>query len=121
MHYPACKTWGYSSKALLTIWYKPNLMCEHLKPLENYLNVKNIPETFRGKPWSIHCNEWIYFDCILNTTQLIAKFQFSAFVVVQQNDDPRTGTELGLFCTECNDAILGLHPEFSTKKVEVVH
>jgi hypothetical protein len=40
-------------------------MCEHLKPLENYLVDLGITETFRGQAWSKDCREWVYFACIL--------------------------------------------------------
>jgi hypothetical protein len=87
-------------------------MCEHLQPLENYLKTKGISETFRGKAWSDNCGEWVYFDCVLD---------LPSFVVTHENTDLKSGTELGLVCTKCNDAIMGLHPKFSsvTKKLLV--
>ncbi|MBS1513016.1 MAG: hypothetical protein JST86_19420 [Bacteroidetes bacterium] len=86
-------------------------MCEHLKILEHYLKGKAIPETFRGKTWSDNCREWIYFDCVLDIASLQAKFHLPNFVVQHENRDPRSGTELGLVCTLCKDAIVGLHPD----------
>jgi hypothetical protein len=88
-------------------------MCEHLQPLENYLKTKGIPETFRGKAWSDNSNEWIYFDCLLETETLKAKLHLPSFVVTHENTDLKSGTELGLVCTKCNEAVMGLHPRFA--------
>ena len=85
-------------------------MCEHLQPLENYLKAEKIPETFRGQAWSDNCREWVYFDCVLETESLRSRFRFPSFVVKHENTDERSGTELGLVCTLCKDAIMGLHP-----------
>jgi hypothetical protein len=89
-------------------------MCEHLQPLENYLKAKKVPVTFRGQAWSDNCREWVYFDCILETEALRSKFNLPSFVVTHENVDPKSGTELGLVCTKCKDAIMGLHPEYSS-------
>jgi hypothetical protein len=95
-------------------------MCEHLKPLENYIKEQNIVETFRGQAWSDNCREWIYFDCILETEKLKSRFNLASFVVTHENKDLKSGTELGLVCTKCNDAIMGLHPKYSSKNVTVL-
>lgn len=89
-------------------------MCEHLQPVEDYLRAKKIPETFRGQAWSDNCREWVYFDCILDTESLKAKFHLPSFVIMHENTDERSGTELGLVCTQCKDAIMGLHPNHSS-------
>ena len=89
-------------------------MCEHLQQLEEYLKYEKIPETFRGQAWSDNCREWVYFDCILDTESLKANFQLPGFVVTHENTDVKSGTELGLVCTRCKDAIMGLHPSHAS-------
>jgi hypothetical protein len=89
-------------------------MCDHLQPLEDYLKAEKISETFRGQEWSDNCREWVYFDCFLETESLRSRFHFPSFVVRHENTDERSGTELGLVCTQCKDAIMGLHPNHSS-------
>jgi hypothetical protein len=95
-------------------------MCEHLKPLENYLVELGISETFRGQAWSKDCREWVYFDCILKTDSLKYKFKLPPFIIIHENLDNKSGMEQGLVCTECKDAIMGLHPDFATSIKAVV-
>lgn len=95
-------------------------MCEHLSPLEQYLASLQIRETFRGQAWSDNCKEWIYYDCILSTGALKEKFNLPSFIIKHENTDLRSGTELGLVCTQCNDAIIGLHPEFSSDAKTII-
>jgi len=90
-------------------------MCEHVKPLEDYLRAQKIREIFRGQAWSDNCREWVYFDCVLDTESLKEKFQLPSFVVSHENTDERSGTELGLVCTQCKDAIMGLYPSHSSQ------
>jgi hypothetical protein len=39
------------------------MTCEHLRPLEDEIIAAGLPETFRGRPWSENCREWVYFAC----------------------------------------------------------
>jgi hypothetical protein len=89
-------------------------MCEHLQLIENYLKDKGIRETFRGKAWSDNCREWVYFDCVIETEVLKSRLHLPPFVVTHENTDMKSGTELGLVCTQCHDAIMGLHPKYSS-------
>ena len=89
-------------------------MCEHLQPLEDYIKAKKIPEIFRGQAWSDNCREWVYFDCVLEPESLKAKFHLPSFVTMHENADEKSGKELGLVCTQCKDAIMGLHPTHSS-------
>jgi hypothetical protein len=88
-------------------------MCEHLQPLENYLKSKGIAETFRGQAWSDNCREWAYFNCVLDPEALKSKLHLPTVVETHENTDVRSGTELGLVCTKCHDAIMGLHPKYA--------
>lgn len=92
------------------------IMCPHLQPLEAYLKSLDIPETFRGKPWSDNCREWVYFDCILNAKQLKKRFHLGETVSVWDYEDIKVGSEFGLVCDECKDAIMGTHPNSNYSK-----
>lgn len=85
-------------------------MCEHLQAAENHLKNIGAKETFRGQPWSDNCREWVYFDCVLDTEALKSKFNLPSFVTTYENTDPKSGTEYGLVCDRCKDAIMGNHP-----------
>lgn len=86
------------------------IRCPHLQPLEAYLKEIGIPETLRGQPWTDNCREWVYFDCILQAAQLKKRFHLGDTVTVWDYEDIKVGSELGLICNECNDAIMGPHP-----------
>lgn len=86
----------------------------HLKQLGDYIISKGIKETWRGQPWSEHCREWIYFDCLLDVETLIKKFQFDSCITIHDYFDPKMGSELGFVCELCNDGIMGHHPKNTT-------
>jgi hypothetical protein len=92
-------------------------MCEHLKELDQELKARRISETYRGQAWSDNCREWVYYDCILDLEKIKARYSFPEFVEIHFNNDPKSGTEAGFICTMCQDAVMGLHPDFSKGKV----
>jgi len=92
-------------------------MCEHLTSLENELKSKGIKETYRGQPWSDNCREWVYYDCVLDVEKLKSRYNFATCVTVSRNDDQRSGRELGFYCEQCHDAVMGFHPEDGVGKV----
>jgi hypothetical protein len=96
-------------------------MCIHLKPLEDYLQSEGIVETYRGQVWSKNCREWIYFDAILNPQKLKDKFHLDDTIKIHDYEDIKVGSELGLVCTVCNDAIMGPHPNspYSKEKITI--
>ena len=57
----------------ITMWKSRIYMCIHLIELDNYLKNKLIKELFRGQVWSKNCNEWVYYDCILNIKKIEEK------------------------------------------------
>jgi len=57
------------------------MVCEHLQPLEAELQAAGVRETFRGKPWSANCREWVYFDCYLDKTSIRKRMQLAGCVV----------------------------------------
>jgi hypothetical protein len=85
-------------------------VCDHLRKLEDYLNSLGIKCTASGQVWSKNCRFWIYFDAVLDCDALRKRFDLPEFVVVHQNDDPRSGREQGLDCEVDHDAIMGYHP-----------
>ncbi len=91
-------------------------MCEHLIELERALIQKGIKETYRGQAWSENCNEWIYFDCILDFEKIKKRFNLPNFINFHSNDDVRSGLEQGLVCDKCKDAIIGIHSSSKENK-----
>ena len=90
-------------------------MCEHLTPLEQELKNAGIKETYRGQPWTDNCREWAYFDCVLDLDALKGRMNFSPVIEIHINNDQRSGTEAGFYCSSCKDAIMGFHPEFGAQ------
>lgn len=84
------------------------MTCQHLRALETELIAAGVRETYRGAPWTKNCREWVYFDVVLDTSALISRMHFLPCVRVHENLDPKSGTERGFVCTECDDAIMGL-------------
>jgi hypothetical protein len=89
-------------------------ICEHLKPLENDLMKESIRLTFRGKPWSYNCNEWVYFDCFLDRKAIEQKYQFPSFISYHEYDGRVAGQEAGFVCEKCKTAVMGVHKLYST-------
>ncbi|TGE21096.1 hypothetical protein [Hymenobacter metallicola] len=85
------------------------MICEHLRPLEEALQARGYTETFRGRPWSANCREWVYFPVVLEVARL--QPQLPACVNVHENGDPCSGRELGFYCTEHHDGVMGIHPQ----------
>jgi len=85
-------------------------MCIHLKPVEDYLLSKGYNEVYRGQVWSNNCREWIYFNTILQPQELIIQFRLDSTIIIHDYQDIKVGSELGLECTICHDAIMGYHP-----------
>lgn len=84
------------------------MTCSHLKTLETELLAAGIRETYRGTPWSQNCREWVYFDVVLDTASLAARLRFDPCVEISENLDPKSGTERGFYCRQCQDAVMGL-------------
>ena len=91
-------------------------MCEHLIDLDSELKTIGIRETFRGRPWSDNCREWVYYDCLLDLESIRQRFKFSSFIETHINDDIKSGMEAGFVCDLCKDAVIGLHPHFAQGK-----
>jgi len=85
-------------------------VCDHLRPVEDYLRSRSLKITGSGQVWTQNCRFWIYFDAVLDCKALKKKFALPDVVEIGQNDDPRSGRERGLVCTADHDAVMGFHP-----------
>jgi hypothetical protein len=83
------------------------VVCEHLSPIESALLDSGIAVTSRGQAWSDHCREWVYFDCFLDTRAIRECFDLPGCVEDHTHRGTHDGTEHGLFCSLCHDAVLG--------------
>jgi hypothetical protein len=87
------------------------MTCVHLRELENYLLSVGAEVTFRGQAWSRNCREWVYFRCVLDLEKCREQFSLPEFVVEHAHRGTHEGSEQGLQCKQCFDAIMGFHPE----------
>ena len=94
--------------------------CPHLKILKDKLDALEIPITYSGQPWGSNCREWIYYDCILNPNQVMTSLNLDDCIKIHINNDERSGLEQGLKCSICHDAIIGIHPDQSYGKEEIL-
>ena len=83
------------------------MLCEHLRDIEKELIFAGYKETFRGKPWTNNCREWVYFEVELDIEKLKERFELSSHVDIHENPDPKSGSERGIVCKLCHDAIMG--------------
>ena len=88
---------------------KHTMICEHLKPLEQAIHARGIKETFRGKPWSMNCREWVYFDCYLDLAAIRQQFPLAQSIQDHVHRGTHDGEERGLVCMTCQDAIVGAY------------
>lgn len=85
------------------------MVCEHLSELEQALINAGIDTTYRGQAWT-KAREWVYFDCVLDLAECRRLFSLPDFVVDHTHCGTHDGTEQGLVCNRCHDAIMGRHP-----------
>jgi len=85
------------------------MLCEHLAELELALIAAGVPVTFRGEAWSANCREWVYFACWLDRDALRARFTLADCVKDHEHRGTHDGSEAGFVCTECRDAVMGVH------------
>jgi hypothetical protein len=89
------------------------MLCEHLKELEAAILARGIKETYRGKAWTDRCREWVYFDCLIDPEETRKRYIFAECVRHHEHFGTHDGQESGFVCSECNDAVMGLHPRSS--------
>ena len=93
------------------------MVCEHLSELEKMLIEAGVAETARGSVWSQNCREWVYFDCILDLASLRQRLRLSDFIEDHEHRGTHDGSELGFFCSRCQDGIMGIHPSAAKRPV----
>jgi len=87
------------------------VVCEHLAVLERELAALGIRETYRGRPWTENCREWVYFACVLDRPALRARLALPECVTDHVHRGTHDGTEAGFVCSVCHDGVMGCHPE----------
>ena len=88
------------------------MLCDHLAELEQALIDAKIPITFRGKPWTSNCREWVYFACWLDRPAIRERFPIADCVTDHDHLGTHDGQEAGLVCSTCSDAIMGVHSTY---------
>jgi hypothetical protein len=106
----ALSTRGKRSEA--NALYSEVPICEHLQPLRDELLRGGARQTTAGYLWGAQRIS-IWFDLVLDPEALHQRLGLDPCVVPTENDDARTGPELGLMCTVHLDSIVGPHPKFS--------
>ena len=86
------------------------MVCKHLRELEQALIEAGIRITFRGQAWT-KAREWVYFDCVLTLAECRRRFSLPDFVKDHSHRGTHDGTEEGLVCERCRDAVMGRHPK----------
>lgn len=87
-------------------------ICTHLRPLRKALLGGGALITNAGHLWS-EAGVSLWFSTVLDRERLRRELALDACVVPTENDDPRSGPELGLYCTVDRDSIVGPHPRFA--------
>ena len=85
------------------------MTCEHLCALERALVDAGVKITSRGAAWS-KAREWVYFDCVLDLPACRRLFDLPDFVMEHSHCGTHDGSEQGLVCEQCQDAVMGRHP-----------
>lgn len=88
-------------------------VCEHLMQLEEELLASGIPLTYRGRPWTSRCREWVYFACRLDRASIRARLPLAQCVKDHDHLGTHDGQESGFVCTSCDDAIMGVHERYA--------
>jgi hypothetical protein len=87
-------------------------ICEHLRPVLEYLRSQGVSIYSVGTPWSTNCRTWVYFkDVILDPDALKKRLALPAVVQSHSHRGTHEGSEQGLVCREHHDALMGAHPE----------
>src|SRR5262245_45514366 len=95
------------------------MICEHLRPLELELIQAGYHETYRGQPWSANCREWDYFNCYFDKRSIHQRIAFAACVVDHEHLGTHDGQKTGFVCSQCHDAIMGVHQRYATELTPV--
>ncbi len=83
------------------------MTCEHLRDVERAILAGGFRESSRGQAWSLNCREWVYFECFIDTSAVRRAFELPACVQDHTHRGTHDGSEHGLVCESCNDALMG--------------
>jgi hypothetical protein len=90
-------------------------VCEHLRPVDQYLRERGARVLSIGTPWSSNCRTWVTFGgVVLDVESLRKRFALPDFVVIHSHRGTHDGAEHGLVCTRHDDALVGVHPELAS-------
>jgi hypothetical protein len=87
-------------------------ICEHLRPVREELLRSGARIANAGYLWSTNSRICLWFGIVLDPEALQRRLSLDACVIRTENDDPRSGPELGLYCTAHQDGVVGPHPKF---------
>jgi hypothetical protein len=92
--------------------YRESGICEHLKPVEDYIRSLGIRVRAMGSYWSHNCRTWVFFEnAMLDAEALKTKFNLPDFVSGHTHLGTHDGSEHGLVCDRDHDALMGVHPD----------
>jgi hypothetical protein len=100
--------------------YADTGLCEHLKPVEDYLRGKGIPVFSSARPWSANCHIWVYFDALLDCQRLIDGLNLATCIQIHDHRGTHDGSERGIVCSIHNDGIMGRHPADASPATKTV-
>jgi len=88
-------------------------LCEHLQPIEKLLRELGVRFVWVGQPWSKNCHRWAQVEdrIVLNTDAIEQRLNLAPSIVVHTHRGTHDGSEHGFVCNQCNDAIMGGHPD----------
>src|SRR4051812_42938502 len=90
-------------------------ICDHLRPVEQYIRSQRVRVASVGSPWSRTCRTWVTFEgVVLDAAALKARFALPDFVIIHSHRGTHDGSEQGLVCERDHDALIGAHPEQAT-------
>jgi hypothetical protein len=95
------------------------MTCAHLRQLEAELIRLGYRVTYRGKPWTANCREGVYFDCYIEKANVRQRVPLAECIVDHEHLGTHDGQEAGFYCSECHDAIMGVHPKYVSEKTPI--
>jgi hypothetical protein len=102
--------------AAADVLYAEVPICEHLRPVREEVLRSGAHVDDAGYLWSANSRICLWFGVVLDPEALRLRLGLDACVVRTENDDPRSGPELGLYCTVHQDSIVGPHPKFVSEE-----
>jgi hypothetical protein len=111
-HEVACALRAHGEHAAADALYGEVPVCEHLRPVREYLLRTGAHVSDAGYLWSTSSRVSLWFDAVMDPEGIHRRLALDACVVKTESDDPRTGPELGLYCEVHHDSVVGPHPRF---------